>query len=317
MGKPVVLISGIGGDIGQTIARVLRDDFVLIGADMKPFLPYRHFVDRFYQIPTAKDHGYLNAVKEICAKENADHFIPMPEPELRVLNQCRAVWAAWPVNVIINNAQIMEACLDKLRTVELLKQLGLPFPRTAILQHLDPGQWDFPFIVKNRESCGSRHVWVVKNNDDIGLVRRLDDGKLIAQELLSSPEEEYTTGVFSDGKRTSSITFKRVLGYGGLSKEVQLVREPKLEALSCVVAESTGLTGSLNIQSRKVGEDFVPFEINPRISSTIGFRYAFGFRDVHWSLAIRDAKGYAYEPRYSAGRGYRVFKEIYCQMEAL
>lgn len=317
MNKQVVLISGIGGDIGQTIAGVLRDDFILIGADMNPFLPYQYFVDRFYQIPSAKDQGYFNAVKGICEKEKVDHFMPMPEPELRVLDLNRAVWAPWPVNVVINNAQIMNACLDKLRTVELLERLGLPFPRTAILKDLDLSSWHFPFIVKNRESCGSRQVWTVKDRYDLECVMRHDDGKLIAQELLSSPQEEYTTGVFSDGRTISSITFRRVLGYGGLSKEIELVPEPKLEALSRRVAESMGLAGSLNIQSRKMGEDFVPFEINPRISSTVGFRYAFGFRDVHWSLSIGDANEYTYTPKYRSGRGYRVFKEIYCQMEAL
>ena len=43
MVKPVVLISGIGGDVSQSVATVLKKQYHLIGCDMQEFKPYRHF----------------------------------------------------------------------------------------------------------------------------------------------------------------------------------------------------------------------------------------------------------------------------------
>ena len=144
-------------------------------------------------------------------------------------------------------------------------------------------------------------------------MRFKDDGLLIVQECLGSESDEYTTGVFSDGRQISSITFKRKLGYGSLSAEAILVDNPFLENLSKQVAEATHLIGSINIQSRRLGNDdlFVPFEINPRLSSTLLFRKKFGFDDAVWWLDGLRGKSYSYERKYRSGRAIRYVSECY------
>ena len=96
---------------------------------------------------------------------------------------------------------------------------------------------------------------------------------MIIQEYIGSDSEEYTTGVFSDGRKVSSITFRRKLGFGGLPVEAVLVDEPFIKNMALYIAEATGLIGSINIQTRRMadGNIFVPFEINPRLSSTLLF----------------------------------------------
>ena len=50
------------------------------------------------------------------------------------------------------------------------------------------------------------------------------------------------------------------------------------------LAEKLNLIGSINIQLRIRGDEPVIFEINPRFSSTVLFRYLFGFKDLEWSI---------------------------------
>jgi carbamoyl-phosphate synthase large subunit len=133
---------------------------------------------------------------------------------------------------------------------------------------------------------------------------------------VGSESEEYTTGVFSNGSSVSVITFRRRLGYGGLSVEAKLAEEPFLEKLAEKVAAEMKLTGSINIQSRKIKDDlFMPFEINPRLSSTLLFRKKFGFDDAVWWLNSLFNKDYCYKKEFRSGVAMRFVSECYFQME--
>lgn len=83
------------------------------------------------------------------------------------------------------------------------------------------------------------------------------------------------------------------------------------------IAEATGLVGSINVQTRKLegAEVYVPFEINPRISSTLLFRKKFGFDDAVWWLDVLQGRSYEYRKRYNAGIAIRHVTESYFDLE--
>jgi len=87
--------------------------------------------------------------------------------------------------------------------------------------------------------------------------------------------------------------------------------------LSSKIAEAVSLRGSINIQSRRVGDVFLPFEINPRISGTVLFRKKFGFDDVSWWMDILSGKTYDYVPLFKSGRAIRHYSECYFDMEEI
>lgn len=135
--------------------------------------------------------------------------------------------------------------------------------------------------------------------------------------MIGSEEEEYTTGVFSDGHSVSSITFRRKLGFGGVSVEAVLEDAPFLEDMASKVCTDTGLVGSINIQSRRIDDIFVPYEINPRLSSTMLFRKRFGFNDAVWWLNALQGKGYSYKKLYRSGTAKRTFAEHYFDLQEI
>ena len=58
----------------------------------------------------------------------------------------------------------------------------------------------------------------------------------------------------------------------------------EIEELLHAIALHLDLQGSINVQLRlRAGIPYV-FEINPRFSSTVRFRYKLGFSDVIWSM---------------------------------
>jgi carbamoyl-phosphate synthase large subunit len=139
----------------------------------------------------------------------------------------------------------------------------------------------------------------------------------LIQEHIGQPDQEYTTGIFSDGKNISSITFKRKLGLGSLSVEVELADSLAMDQMAENIARQTNLIGSINIQTRLCNGAFIPFEINPRFSSTVGFRKQFGFMDCFWWPKVALGEAYTYQKQYKSGRGVRSLTESYVEMERI
>jgi carbamoyl-phosphate synthase large subunit len=318
MTMPTILVSAISGDIGCSAVRALRDSVdKLVGCDMKRYSPVLDSTDNFYVAPPASDTGdYINFLKEIIKKENIGFFLPLSEPEIEVLNQHRNDIELSGVKLLLNNKTILDNFLDKLRTTQFLEKLNIKVPKTSALDVYD-GSFGYPLIVKARKGCGGKRLWKIETSLDLDYIKQKNDGSLIAQEYIGNEDQDYTTGVFSDGNIVSSITFRRKLGYGGLSIEAELVDEPFLDRLARKIAMEAGLSGSINIQSRRSGNEFIPYEINPRLSSTLLFRKQFGFDDAVWWLNILQGKGYSYSKKYRSGIAMRCLSESYFNMEKI
>ena len=317
--RPVILISAVCGDIGGGAARALRASASrLIGCDMRDGCPVSPMLDSFYKARAATDQDkYMDFLKAVISAEKVAAFLPISEPEIEVLNERREEIDSLGVKLLLNNQLIVDNFLDKLRTTHFLNSLGIRTPRTILLRDYDRSI-GFPAIIKPRRGYGSKRLWIVEDEHDLAYVKKKDDGLLIVQEYMGRVEEEYTTGVFSDGHNVSSITFKRRLGFGGLSAEAVYYECPFLEDLAEKVAFATGLRGSINIQSRRLEENlFVPFEINPRLSSTLPFRKHFGFDDAVWWLNILFGESYSYIKKFEAGKVVRFVSEYYYDMEEI
>lgn len=318
MDKTIILISSIGGDIGFSAVRSLRDTAdIIIGCDISHnTLPVMDIIDRFYRVPPASDTDkYINSIKEIISKENINGFLPVSEPEIEVLKSRRYELDDLGVRLFLNNDKILDNFLDKLNTAYYLKSIHVIVPKTILLSDYN-GEFGYPVMIKPRKGCGGKGLLVAECPDDLEYMSRKNDGSLIVQEYIGTNAEDYTTGVFSDGHVVSSISFKRKLGFGSLSVEAVLVNEPFLDNMAQHISKKTGLIGSINIQSRRSGDVFIPYEINPRLSSTMLFRKNFGFNDAVWWLDVLFGKGYSYKAKYKSGRAVRYLSERYFEMEA-
>jgi carbamoyl-phosphate synthase large subunit len=313
--EPILLISGVCGDIGCSAVRSLREVAGrIIGCDMRPYSPVHTLLDGFYEVPAASEADrYLRRIQDIVSREGISFFLPVPEPEIRLIDEKRDEVEGFGPKLLMNNRTIVRNFLDKLKTALFLSAVGVRAPRTELLREYKGG-YGFPVIVKPRTGYGSKRLWRADDEADLDYLRRKDDGLLIVQEYLGTDTEEYTTGVFADSKTVSSITFRRKLGFGGLSAEAALVDAPAMHELSEKIATAVHLEGCINIQSRLVGNTFVPFEINPRLSSTVFIRKQFGFDDAVWWLDLLRGKTHQYEQRYRSGKVIRCVSECYFDM---
>lgn len=282
-----ILITGIGGDVACAIIRCLLDNNKkdnIFGIDIKEYTPYMDLLAKTFIAPGYRDKEYMPYIKNLIKDYNITHFLPTSEQEIILADKERVYFEEQNVKILINTPLIVDICTSKYKTAEFLRNHGIDAPMTFYAENYCDGL-EYPFIMKSDSGCGSKNLHVIHNEDEWFLA---DKQGMICQQMVGSSDTEYTVGVFSNGKIVNSITLKRRLGYGGLSALVECCNIPAIDEIANKAAKAFGLRGSFNIQLRQDGEKYYIFEINPRLSSTTGFRHKFGFRDAVWWFDMMD-----------------------------
>jgi len=283
----VVLITGIGGDISQGVATILREsrpDLRLIGVDVHAQHGGHLFVDHFQLVPRASDLGYLDAIKEVVRKHSVGIVIPMSEPELGATLPFPEL--APRLKWITAGESVVKAGLDKLETMNALAMLGIPVPWSHPV--IDGRPAAYPCILKSRTGSGSRAVFIVADDEEADYLAKRHPNAIF-QEMLGTVEQEVTCAVYrrQDGKVSSLLMLRRLTG--GFTGWAKIIRDEETARMCEAIANGLDLHGSMNVQLRLTDKGPRVFEINPRFSSTVLMRHRLGYTDVLW--AIEEAEG--------------------------
>lgn len=284
-----IFITAIGGDIGYGVIKSLKkgcNELYIIGCDIQKYNCSYDLVNEFYISPPYKDEEeWIEFALKIINKHGIEFFWPITEQEIKLVHKYRSVFKN--STLVINNKKILDITMDKGKTAHYLQKADILTP--SIWHDIPSCGENFPLIVKEKFSCGSHSVSMVQTHDE--LVREYNHMKdPIIQTYVGNVDEEYSMTVFSDGNIVNSIAFKRILGFGSLSKFVELVHDKNLEVIAEKLVKLFKLHGSINVQMRKVDKKYYIFEINPRISSTMGFRLQLGFNDAAWWIDMLEGK---------------------------
>jgi carbamoyl-phosphate synthase large subunit len=290
--KKTILITGIGGDIAQGVATIIREsrsDIELVGVDVHAQHGGHLFVDEFARVPGAGGQGYLEAIKAVVDKYSVDWVIPMSEPELRASLPFEEL--APGVKWITAGERVVRTGLDKLETNRALAGLGVPVPWCLPVNEGRPIA--YPCILKNRSGSGSRAVFTVTDDEEFDYLAKRHPQSII-QELLEPAEREVTCAVYRrrDGEVVSLLMLRRLTG--GFTGWAKVIQDEETSRMCEVIAQGLDLRGSMNIQLRLTAQGPRVFEINPRFSSTVLMRHRLGFSDVLWAIDEADGKSVSF-----------------------
>lgn len=285
-----LLLTGIGGDVACAVTRCMmerEEDIELYGIDIKKYTPYMKHFKRTDTAPEyTEEEKWIDFIKDYILKYGITHFLPITEPEILIADKYRNFFRDSNTKLMINNHNILEICTSKYKTACFLRENGVDAPMTYPAEEYK-GELKFPFIVKPDYGRGSASLQIVRDRNQWNWIEKEN---MVCQEFIGDREHEYTAGVFSNGKEVESIIYRRQLGYGGMSVAVECVAVPVMSAICEKVARLLHLEGSINIQMREWKGDYYIFEINPRLSSTAGFRHKMGFTDTVWWLNLIDGR---------------------------
>lgn len=286
------LVTGAGGNVAQGILRALDACGLaswIVTTDMDPMAVGLHVGDRGYVVPRATDPSFADAMIGIIRKERVDCVLAGAHAEIPSLASLRGrIEEETGTRVIVGSAEKVRRCHDKALTYEWLREVGIPHPETARSDDRDAvrsllNRHGLPLIAKPREGFGSDGVLEVRDEEQLSAIH---SPKILLQQLVGTPRDEYTAATFSDGdgRVRASVVMKRLL-LRGTSYHVELTEDPEIQREVERWAEALGMVGSCNFQFRVHRGTPTLFEINYRFSGTTFIRAALGFNDVE--MAVR------------------------------
>ncbi len=326
LNKPVnVLLTGIGGGgHGEQILKALRLGelkYNIIGTDVSDACANRNMVDTFVKVPRANDRGYLEELRALAKAHGCVAIFHGSEREMMVLSRSRSMLEREGIYTPVNPPSVLDICQDKARTMAHLALHGFRTPKFLEIRELAQLEtWNtLPAILKpSVGGGGSANVFIVQSREELATFSQYLLGVcecFILQEYLGTPEEEYTVGVLfgGDGALINSIAIKRVIN-NALTIRTQVPNKTGRSELGPRLVISTGISqghvadwpkvrracekmaislspiAPVNIQCRVVGDDVIPFEINPRFSGTTSLRAMAGYNEPD-TLIRRDVFG--------------------------
>jgi carbamoyl-phosphate synthase large subunit len=303
-----ILVTGCGGDIGQSIGKILlKSKYTknLFGIDISN-KNAAQFIYPNFSIGVPFTHpDYLQRLEFFIDKHDIDLIIPIAEPELRFFSEQNILKTIGKAKMITASALALEIGFDKFKTAEFLKRENLPFPETFLAKSLKRID-NFPVILKSKTGSGSKDIHKINSIEEFLFYTKNTIDDYVVQEFISDEKGEFTCGVFrSSSKEIRTQIFKRELtsGYSGYGEVIENIN---ITNLLEKIAVKLDLVGSINVQLRIKENRPKVFEINPRFSSTVLFRHLFGFEDLLWS--IEDLLGYSLSDNQSNVIGRKFYK---------
>ncbi|MFL5763739.1 MAG: hypothetical protein ACJ77K_07325 [Bacteroidia bacterium] len=305
MASKKVLVTGIGGNVGQGIIRNIRSlpyDIKVTGTNITAFSSGNYLCDSFYVVPYAYDEKYISSIREIVEKEQIDLVIPSTDYEVFYLARHIAEIGC---EVAVSKEEAAGIYLDKYESWLHHQKHNIPFARS-----FEPSSYKGEFsqyIVKPKKGRGSRGIHISPSD-----LSKFTDEEYMVQELHKG--EEITTAFYVTraGKLHGAITLVRSLENGATSlcKVSTQYDQAVLPILEKMIAHSP-IIGSANLQSIATASgEIVPFEINCRISGTNSIRSNFGFKDVQYTLQEFLYNEQPDAPKITAGVAVRALLDI-------
>ena len=290
-----VLITGIGGNIGQGVLKALRASrrpFHVVGIDMEPLSAGFSLVDRYYRTPRTSDPAFPAALAAIAREESLEAVYVCSPTELEFFARNRErLTREFGLTAFVNPPEVVGIGSDKLRTAEFLRDAGFPSPRTVRGTDAEGlatlvAQCGLPLVVKPRTGFSSRYVFVVRSRDELQAATTLVPDAVV-QQYLPDHGGEYTAATLSgaDARVRAMIVLRRDL-LQGTTYRTELVEDAHVGRQIAGIVESLGAIGPCNVQFRIVDGTPYVFEINPRFSGTAGIRHLYGFNDAEMAFDL-------------------------------
>ena len=275
-----LLFTGGGGAGNEAIYRMWRDRYDLHFADAE-ILAINPTIaaERRHSIPMASDPGFVDGLAALCNRLRIDVLIPGVDAELPLMQTVSE--QAPGTQILVPETNYVRTMLDKLETVRTLIANGLDAPRTETIEGIE--EIGFPCIAKPRWGRGSRGFQILRDHEQADAYQRLSGlppEEIVVQELMEG--DEFTVMMVADRNADLAVVVPvRIDVKRGITLRGETERDVGVITACREIHETIPARGCYNIQlMRTTNGRILPFEINPRISTTFCLGLAAGIDPV-------------------------------------
>lgn len=307
----VVLVTGVGGNVGQGVLRNIRSlepNIRLVGTNVRAFSGGNHLCDSFHHVPYADEPEYLAEIRRIVELERVDVILPTTDLEGYHLAVGRSGLGC---RLVVSDDRTMEIYLDKYLSFVHHREHDIPFADSWLPSEFDGGVDEI--IVKPRAGRGSRDLHI--NPTDLST---FSDDHYLVQRLYTGIEVTTAFYVTKTGRLHGTLTMERELVDGTTHQcRVAPIHDDIVNPVVERIVRSAGVRGSANLQSIITDDGRLwPFEVNCRISGTNSIRSQFGFCDVHYALQEYLFHVEPDEPKVINGVATRILLDVIYQHQS-
>lgn len=273
--KPVknkikILITSAGSTNGVNVIKALRNqkelDLLLIAADINPLAAGFFLSDKYYKIPPAHASQFIPTLIRICKKEKIKIIIPTFSYELPFLAKNKLMFAKEGIKMAIPDYEILLITMNKLKTCEYFKKIGIPFPKIFTEKEIKNKKVKFPVIIRPIEGSASKDVVIAKNQKELSFFKEYVKDSFV-QEFVKGVE--YTIDGICDleGKMIAASPRIRLEIKGGLAVKSIIVKDNQMINYVKKIVQGLKIIGPFNVQCIKTKRGIKFIEVNARFPS--------------------------------------------------
>lgn len=292
----LVLSAGTRNKIIQYFKQILSESGNVIATDMSELAPAVYEADKFYKVPRMTDPGYVDAILDICKKENITGILTLIDPELSLLAKNKERFAALGVTVIGSSYELCERALDKMEMYVWLKNHGYNCARSyvdkeAFFADVDAGLISYPVFVKPVRGSASISISKVYDKETVELLFAHNDNLMI-QEYLDGQEigADVYIDMISD-EVVSIFTKKKLVMRAGETDKAVSFKDASLFELIKRFCKESGWSGQIDIDIFDVKGKYYISEVNPRFGG--GYPHAYECGCDHMTMIKNNLAGIA------------------------
>ncbi len=272
-----ILFTGGGGAGNEAIWSALNSCYDLYFADadlatIDPCIPK----EKRISIPFATEKNFKDTLKQVSKDLMLDFIVPGVDEELIKFADARDEFDA---NIFLPDIGFIELMLNKYDCANEILRLGLQAPKTELVK--DANLIGYPLIVKPNSGRGSKGVMVINSQKELEaymvLYKSTPIEELIVQELVIGQEYTVLVSVNNFGELNGIIPIK-VEQKKGITIRARIDMNPIVIDYTKSFHMAFTTVGVYNIQCMLTSKGVVlPFEVNPRISTTFCVSIVAGF----------------------------------------
>lgn len=280
----LILSAGTRNKIVQYFKRTLTEENGerignVIATDMSDIAPAVYEADKFYQVPSMTEEGYINKILEICKKEEIRGVLSLIDPELSLLAQHEDKFEKIGTTVIGSTYDLCEMSLDKMQMYDFCIKNGFKCAKSwdkkeNFYDELEKGTGTFPIFIKPIRGSASIAISKVYDKQTVDLLFEHAETPLMIQEFLDG--QEIGADCYIDmisGEVVSIFTKKKIVMRAGETDKAVSFKDDKLFELIRRFIKKAGYRGPIDIDIFDINGDYYISEVNPRFGG--GYPHAY------------------------------------------
>lgn len=266
----------------------------------------------------AREQETVSQIRSILECRKFDIVVPTSDFSARILSKNKIEFSRYAA-VASNDYDVFEKAADKLQTMKICMEQGIPCPYTLTgaqnVETVLSSEIQFPIVVKPRIGYGAIGFRKINNVDELkALFLELGEfaSDFVFQEYIPQTDIQYECAMFIDNNnraKTSLVFSKnRWFPVNGGSSTLNITVDRSDIVKSCSrLLQGINWRGAADIDLIQDPRDGVAkvMEINPRVSGSVKIAFDAGVDQARQMLELSLGDEVTYYNRYEVGRRLR------------